>query len=385
MALHVRFGWRKKAMQMLIIMSNTSRPNWVFHHKSNRTRGPLGDADDGLYDFEKGRFIYPYMRPPVGTESVDRNAASQDLDGIKKSVEAVLACLDADIGNIVPLLVQDLSTLAAREERELLPRIDYAHAVFKYDITEEAKEMLRNKMERAQMQYAHDLMEKGMIDIVITWYCGDDPERTGRVVFVPPEQAETMQQAWEMSYKCLDGDVMHARSHPRIIRSKGQPDDDDFDDDFYTDLDDLCEEAEAPRIEEDLPIPNYLGGFYACVSLDLIPALSALQDSWKIDITTVIAPQLMTEEQRADMDEYYASRRSAEEEMIKAAEKELEIERPYVEREVIKRHKQRKARTYGNVVEESWRNFKAMNLDEDGRPRSPPVLFPEPVIMRDKD
>ena len=41
--------------------------------------------------------------------------------------------------------------------------------IFKYDITEECKAMLNDKVKRFQVQHAHNLALTGMIDVAIMW------------------------------------------------------------------------------------------------------------------------------------------------------------------------------------------------------------------------
>lgn len=161
--------------------------------------------------------VYPDTRTTEPPKEEAPIATAQDLNAIRKRVEAVLKCLDmpVHIGDIMPIIVNDLAVFAAEKERDLLPKMfeaplstgldlprpltrehsDYSKPIFKYNISDECKDMLRKKIQRAQVQHADDLAQEGLVDIAITWYCGDDPETPGRVVMATPDDANVMMKA----------------------------------------------------------------------------------------------------------------------------------------------------------------------------------------------
>jgi len=243
--------------------------------------------------------------------------------------------------------------------------------------------MMLSKIQRAKVQRAHDLALYGRVDIAITWYTGPDPETTQRKVMATPEQAEVMKRAvssapsfnppstspislnphclfpspspllfhlsrltlpqWDTNFGTLDGDRMHCKPRPKSSPSK-KPTSPTFDD--------INRDPRWATHEENLPEPECQGGFYACVHVDQLPALVALQQwPWKVAVTTLITPQRMSIEQQEEMQGYHEERKKVKEAAIEKKTEEWErVHRMEMERQAEKGHFERRNHTYERAM-----------------------------------
>ncbi|KAF2799136.1 hypothetical protein K505DRAFT_390679 [Melanomma pulvis-pyrius CBS 109.77] len=330
-----------------------------------------GDQEGETYDTVNGFHVYPRTITTEPPEEEAPIATAQDLDAIRKRVAAVLKCLDmpVHIGDIMPIIVSDLAVFAAEKERDLLPPMfeaslstgldlprlltrnysDHSKPIFRYDISDECKDMLRKKIQRAQVQHADDLAQEGLVDIAITWYCGPDSETPGRLVMATPDENNIMARASRLCYGSLDGDRMHAKPRPKEDPNKK-----------WNVLDHM--DPRWMRYEENLPQPSTLGGFYACVPINLLPQLMGLRESWNIDVITIVKPKHMTAEEQAEMNEYHTSRRTFKEEAIAQKQAAERAATKSARESAQKEHDARRAATYHSAVRASVDRLKYLDL-----------------------
>lgn len=145
---------------------------------------------------------------------------------------------------------------------------------------------------------------------------------------------------------------MHAKPRPKEDPNKKRNDLDDIDPRWL-------------RYEENLPQPSTLGGFYACVPINLLPQLMELRESWKIDIIKIVEPKPMTAEEQAEMNEYHTSRRTFKEEATAQKEAAEKAATESARESVQKEHDTRKAATYHNALRASVDRLKYLDLHYD--------------------
>jgi hypothetical protein len=136
-------------------------------------------------------------------------------------------------------------------------------------------------------------------------------------------------------------------------------------------MDNLIEEygTSAPISNKVLPEPPHCkGGFYACVSFELLQQLLDLSPQWGIKIEVVLAPKSMTTQEEKEM-AYYHAARDRTEASTKTREARVKEETPIEAHGQIEMgHRKRQALTYAQAIEEDRKRFHQVNVyvDQDG-------------------
>ncbi|KAF2118487.1 hypothetical protein BDV96DRAFT_597305 [Lophiotrema nucula] len=276
------------------------------------------------------------------------NRPANDLYSYQELLKRVTAAMNhycRDVGNVISWVAQDLNGRNAEPERELLPKLygehkgqgqkytlhnrakhvndsDYVHAY--YDISGCCKAMLKEKIERAQRQHAHDLAIEGKIDIRVTWLCKPDKATGGfnaNIVMATPEDADVMKIASDSSYNFLNWDEQHYKEPEMTAKqkakqgmafgghgngngnSKGKGRANDANQSPASAS--PSESAKPPSPIIPTPDPDYRGGFYTVVTHDVYRSLLIMAREWGLTITTILEPKRMTTAELAEMKAYY--------------------------------------------------------------------------------
>ncbi|KAF2875047.1 hypothetical protein BDV95DRAFT_306912 [Massariosphaeria phaeospora] len=293
--------------------------------------------DGQIYDGE-GNYVYAYTRD--SKRMPKRISSPEDFNALKEQVLTAINLVNRDCGNIAWIITKDPAMAAAEPERNLMPKIDWVHPVYTYDFTAACKDMIAEKMQRAQRLYAHDMADKGLIDVLVKWHCPavDASAETclnARMVAVTQEEAQIMQSVWKMNYKCVDWNTQHedksTTKHPTWV---------------------------PPSRNTAHPPPDRWGGFYACVTLAQFAALQTLSSVWRLTVTATLRPAHMTATQEQEMETYYVNRRRLERDVI-SREKQDAVAAAEAAREAAEReYWVRRAATYENTLLDSvnWDN-----------------------------
>ncbi|KAF1969831.1 hypothetical protein BU23DRAFT_651658 [Bimuria novae-zelandiae CBS 107.79] len=241
------------------------------------------------WDAENKRHIYPTSK------RLEAKNGAQHLDDIEKRVTAVLNSIDYNAGNIHRMIAEDLASPAAEHELSLLPKLDYCSAQYAAGISDQCKDMLREKVLRYQRQHAHNLALDGLVDIVLKWDCSAKSPQPVREL--PENEVAHVDVAHRCRYKYLDRNAEHADEKEHDHPAKVGPGE--------------CRKPRRADKAISSPPATHKGGFYACVIPELLCLLQNLSGAWKATVEVVVAAKLMTEKEQEEMDAYHESRRQA--------------------------------------------------------------------------